>query len=115
LSFVRHQFELQEPQEDGTPLLAHLEAASEGMGKLHPILADAPLLPPSCAMLWGDFLELHGARGSTGFGPMRITFADLQAWQVIRGAQLSPWEVDCIRKADDLWLNEFAPKPKADA
>ena len=71
-------------------------------------------MPSGCAMLWADFLELHGSRGSTGFGAMRITFADLQAWQAIRGTQLNAWEIDCIRKADDIWLSEFAPKPKGD-
>lgn len=114
LAFARHQFELSQPQDDGTPLLAHLEVVERTTGKQHEMLANAPLLPASCAPLWSDFLELHGSRGSTGWGAARITFADMEAWQRIRGTQLTAWEIDCIRKADDLWLAEFAPKPKAD-
>jgi hypothetical protein len=112
VAFARHQFELSQPQGDGTPLLAHLQAHSERTGKPHPMLADAPPLPVGCGQLWADFLELHGSRGSTGWGPARITFADLHAWQQVNDVRLSAWEIACIRKADDLWLAEYAPKPK---
>ena len=112
MDFTRHQFELSQPQEDGTPLLAHLQAYSERAGKLHPMLAAAPALPRGCDQLWRDFLELHGSRGSTGFGAARITFVDLDAWQRVSRVRLSTWEVACIRKADDLWLAEYAPKPE---
>lgn len=114
MTFARHQFELSQPQDDGSPLLAHLEAAERTTGKMHPMLADAPSLPGGCEMLWADFLELHTSRGSTGWGPARITFADMKAWQELRGAHLQPWEINCIRRADDIWLADFAPKPKAD-
>jgi hypothetical protein len=114
LAFARHQFELSKPQEDGSPLAAHLDIIWKRTGKVPEMIANAPKLPVGCTQLWGDFLELHGSRGSTGLGSARITFVDLKAWQEIRGTQLQPWEVDCIRKADDLWLSEFAPKPKTD-
>lgn len=114
MTFARHQFALSEVQEDGSPLLAHLQAAWRASGKMPEMLATAPAIPEGAGKLWQDFLQLHGSRGSTGWGPMRITFADMQAWQVLTGSMLKPWEVDLIRKADDLWLSEFAPKPKAD-
>lgn len=112
MAFARHQFELSQPQDDGQPLIAHLQAAQERTGKPHSIIANGPPLPPGCGQLWRDFLELHGSRGSSGFGVRRVTFADLHAWQQVNQTQLSAWEIDCIRKADDLWLSEFAPKPK---
>lgn len=115
LAFARHQFELSQPQDDGTPLLAHLQTASRTMGKLHPMLADAPALPLGCLSLWEHFLELHNSRGSTGWGAARITFRDMVDWQQMRKTQLNQWEIDCIRKADDAWLSDFAPKPKKDA
>jgi hypothetical protein len=112
VEFARHQFELSQPQEDGSPLLAHLQAVERATGKPHPLLANAPPLPVGCKHLWQDFLELHGSRGSTGWGPQRITFSDLHAWQQVNEVRLSAWEIDCIRKTDDLWLSEYAPKPK---
>ena len=113
MAFARHQFELSKPQEDGTPLLVHLQVMEEKTGRVHPMIEDAPPLPVGCGQLWSDFLELHGSRGSTGWGPQRITFADLRAWQEVRRVRLQPWEIDCIRRVDDIWLGEFAPKPEA--
>lgn len=112
MAYARHQFELSKPQEDGTPLLAHLQSAMRQTGRMPDMIANAPPMPAGCSQLWHDFLELHGSRGSSGFGLSRITFADLANWQLVRGVQLSQWEVDVIRRADDLWLAEFAPKPK---
>ena len=79
------------------------------------MLADAPPTPEGCEALWGHFLELHDSRGSTGWGPARITFADVDAWQRVRGAALTRFEVENIRRTDNLWLAEFAPKPKTDS
>jgi hypothetical protein len=112
MAFARHQFELSKPLEDGTPLLAHLQSASEATGKLHPMIADAPSLPDGCKQLWSDFLELHGSRGSTGWGPARITYLDLFAWEQVNATKLGPWALDCVRKLDDVWLSEYAPRPK---
>ena len=112
MTFARHQFELSQPQDDGAPMLAHLQAYQRRTGKVHEKLIDAPELPAGCEGLWPDFLELHDSRGSTGFGAMRITFADMDAWQRVRGAALPPWQVDAIRRADNAWLSDFAPKPK---
>lgn len=114
MTFARHQFELSQPQDDGEPLHAHLEAYERATGKVHEMLIDAPVLPSGLDRLWGDFLELHDSRGSTGFGAMRITFADMNAWQRVRGARLKAWEIDAIRKADNAWLADYAPKPKSD-
>lgn len=112
MTFARHQFELSQPQDDGQPTIAHIEAWERSTGKTHELLANAPALPGGCEALWAKFLELHGSRGSTGWGAARITFADLDAWQRIRRTQLSAWEIDRIRAADDMWLADFAPKPK---
>jgi hypothetical protein len=112
MAFVRHQFELSKPQDDGKPLIVHLQLVSEKMGRPHPMLVGGPELPDGLQSLWATFLELHESRGSTGWGPQRITFLDLFARGAITGHKLAPREVDLIRKADNLWLAEFAPKPK---
>jgi hypothetical protein len=112
LAFARHQFAISQPQDDGSPLLAHLEAAWRASGKQPQMLADAPTLPDCCETLWLDFIELHGSRGSTGFGAARITYSDLHAYQQVTGLRIQPWQLACIRKADDMWLADFAPKPK---
>lgn len=112
MTFARYQFELSERQDDGSPLVAHLQAVWRATGKCPAMLADAPPIPAGTEALWRDFLALHDSRGSSGFGPMRITFNDIDAWQRVTGAKLKPWEIDLVRQADNLWLSDFAPKPK---
>lgn len=78
------------------------------------MLANAPKLPDGCEQLWADFVSLHDCRGSTGFGPMRVTFADLDAWQRVTGNKLQAWEIDAIRRADNAYLADYAERqPKA--
>jgi hypothetical protein len=112
MAFARHQFELSQPQDDGLALIEHLRSVERQTGKVHPLVANGPTMPRGCSQLWVDFLELHGSRGSTGFGAARITFTDLKAWQDVRGVRLDAWEIDAIRKVDSLWLSDYAPKPK---
>lgn len=78
------------------------------------MIANAPALPEGLETLWLNFLELHSCRGSSGFGVSRITYTDIDAFQRVSRTMLSPLEIDLIRKADTMWLTDFAPKPKSD-
>ena len=75
-------------------------------------LANAPRLPHGCERLWQDFADLHECRGSNGFGPMRITYADIDAWQRINRVSLEAWEIAAVRKADTAFLTSFAAQHK---
>lgn len=84
---------------------SHLEAFERATGKKHPLLVDAPTLPKELDYLWSDFMDLSSSRSSNGFGPSRITFADIDAWQRVNGVALQPWEIDLIRAADNEFLS----------
>jgi hypothetical protein len=86
----------------------------EKTGREPDALANAPALPSGMERLWQDFAELHDSRGSSGFGPMRITFGDLDAWQRIQGVTLAPWEINAIRKADNAYLASHAKQAMRD-
>lgn len=90
----------------------HYKAIERMTGKPHPRLADAPRLPEGCEALWTWFNELHGSRGSNGFGPSRISFVDIDAWQRVTGLRLAPWELDAIRRADNAYLADHASRQK---
>lgn len=107
-AFAKHHFELMTLQEDGKTLREHLESYERQSGRRHPILAEAPELPPGCGSLWGDFMSLHTTRGSNGFGPARISFSDIDAYQRIRRVTLEPWEIDAIRRADAAYIAHHA-------
>lgn len=84
-------------------------------GQMHPMLADAPVLPDDLRYLWANFLELHSSRGLTMAGPARIGFVDIDAWMRVRGVDLESWELDAIRRADDEYLAQSAKQRKARA
>lgn len=92
----------------------HLANYQKQTGKVHPRMAQAVELPDGCEQLWSDFLDLHASRGSNGFGPSRITFVDIDAWERVNRLKLRPWQIDAIRKADIAFLASL-PKPKAGA
>ena len=98
---------------DGKPLRDHLESYQAQTGRVHPRLVDAPRLPIGCEQLWQDFIDLHSARGSTGFGPARISYHDIDGFQRINGVKFEAWQIEAIRKADDTFLNHYAATHKA--
>ena len=110
-SYAGFEFKLSARQDDGSTLREHMEAFSERAGRPHPMIADGPELPEGCADLWRAFLALHVRRGSNGFGPSRITFLDLDAYQRVTRRRLASWEVEAIMQADDEFFASL-PKPK---
>lgn len=93
---------------DGKPLREHLESIHRQTGVMPDALADAVTLPDGCEMLWRDFLALHGTRASTGFGPARIGYSDLDAYQRVQGCRLPAWQIEAIRRADNAYLAHYA-------
>lgn len=91
----------------------HLESFERQTGRLHPVLADAPVLPDGLGPLWRDFMAMHSTRSSTGFSPMRISYADLEAYQRVEGVRLAPWQVEAIKRADAAYLDHHAKTRKA--
>ena len=56
--------------------------------------------PESLFYLWGWFCQLHGQRGSNGFGPNGISFSELDAWGRLTATALTPFEVDTLIALD---------------
>lgn len=76
-------------------------------------LLDAPGLPENCEQLWKDFLELHTSRGSGGFGPSRISFAEIDAFQRVTSTRLPAWQIAAIKRADDMFMMHAAEEAKS--
>lgn len=109
MAFAHSEFELGAPQKvDGLALRVHLEAIQRRTGIPPDALANAPTLPDGCEQLWRDFLALHNSRGSSGFGPSRITYADLEAFQRVEDVRLPAWQIDAIRGADGAFMTVHA-------
>jgi hypothetical protein len=56
--------------------------------------------PAGGETLMGVFLELDRCRGSSGFGPLPIGYADIAAWIHIHNTPLSNWEIDTLCEMD---------------
>lgn len=97
---------------DGRSLREHLQSWQRQTGRVPEQLADAPRLPVGCEPLWRDFLALHSTRGSNGFGPERITFPALDAYQRLYGVRFAAWEIEAIRAADAAYIAHTAQQRK---
>lgn len=111
--FARSEFELGAPQDvDGLPLRTHLESEWRQSGVQPAQLADAPPCPQGCEVLWQDFMALHNTRGFGMSAPLRIGFADMDAYQRVNGLSLETWEIAAIRAADGAFMAHWAESRK---
>lgn len=105
--------------DDGVPLRQHLEKDAEGMfanPASQAKLDAAPPQPPNTARVWGIFLELHQRRPQGEFGPMRLPWTEVEAFQRVTSVPLRNWERQAIFALEDTFFevraeNE-AKKPK---
>lgn len=58
-------------------------------------------MPDVCLHVWRIFLDLHGRRGSNGFGPSPITEQEIYFYCLNRHIELSPEELYLLGVADD--------------
>lgn len=77
-------------------------------------LEAVPPCPEALAHVMAWFLDLHQARGSSGFGPVPISYEAIDAWNRLTGAAARPWEVALIRRLDQIWLGLWAKQRKRD-
>jgi hypothetical protein len=78
------------------------------------MLVDAPPMPSGCEDVWRIFNELHACRGSSGFGPSRISFIEMDAYSRLKGIRLAPWEIECVQRADLAFINHWKPSKAED-
>lgn len=100
-------------QDDGLTLREHLEGMAERTGKTVAEIAGLPDCPDGCELLWRDFMAMSVARGSTGFGPARLSWADIDAYQRVHGFRFQAWQIEAIRRMDSVFMAEAGKrKPK---
>lgn len=92
------EFALQVRQQDGASLKDHLLAGSPY--ELPERLAQQPPIPHTVVHVWNWFCQLDSARGSNGWGPSSLSYADIVAWGQVTGTAIEPWEVRAIFRLD---------------
>lgn len=72
-------------------------------------------MPKAGEFLWQWFMELHATRGSSGWGPSRITYQDLFFWSLLTGVHLTPSDVRVLRTLDSVYMAHYVKnRPKKD-
>lgn len=67
-------------------------------------------LPGSLAHVWEWFTELSNARGAGAFSLNPISFQDIESWARLTGNQLTSFEVQLLRRLDEVFLVETSKK-----
>jgi len=78
-----------------------------------PAKLEGPPFPFGAESIWRVFQELDASRGSTGFGPARITEQDIWYWAANRRQKLTPWQIGVIRSLDNAWITRYVATQKA--
>ena len=108
MAFAEREFELATPQADGATLREHLEnAAAQGVRNE---LLDGDPCPDVLAHVWRWFGELSSARGSSGFGPNPLGFAEISAWSQLLDRTPSAVEIELILRLDRQFLQTFSKR-----
>lgn len=61
--------------------------------------------------IWEWFLDLSLAR-PVGYGPTPISFSEIEAYSRLMGVEITPWEVEQLRRIDRLAVVEASKKRK---
>ena len=105
---------LAERDETGASTRDHLQSHYRQTGRLDPLL-DVPAVPSCMRALWEAYCSLVALRRS-GMGVHPLTWTDIQAWAVMTGQQLDPWEVETLLLVEASAMkthNELAAKRAA--
>lgn len=98
MAYARNEFELAQPQGDGSPLRAHYVAAERATRRQVPQLHVH--CPEPLAYLWEWFLALSARRAL----PNPLAASEIAAWSELRGISLRINEVELIEQIDIVLL-----------
>ncbi|HEY0838178.1 MAG TPA: hypothetical protein VGE72_29995 [Azospirillum sp.] len=101
---------------DGATAADHYRAAARAGHAAAQAMLDRLEAPPPYGSehLWRWFLDLHGRRGSNGYGPNPLDFREIQAWAAVAGLRPAPWEIEVITALDDAYLRHQAEQARAE-
>lgn len=96
IAYAEHQFWLDAiPKDQAISRRKSLEQVEKSLGRKPKELANAPEPVEGTDYLWHLFCDLKSA------GP--ISFSEMRAYEQMTGVNLTPFEVDCMRRLDEAW------------
>lgn len=70
--------------------------------------------PHALADVWAWFVDLCQSRPHNGWAPGLLTYTEIAAWAGLRRLDISPWEVEVLRRLDALWMEAYAASRKTE-
>lgn len=70
----------------------------------NPGRADGLAVPWAGKRIWSIFVDLSAARGSNGWGPNPIGFAEIDAWSRLNREPVRPWELAILKAMDTAYM-----------
>lgn len=81
----------------------HLLAAWKATGERPPQL-DTPQAPLGQRHLLAWFYDMACARQMGYSEPCSLSWVEMRAWAELQGLMLEPWQVQILRRLDQMWL-----------
>jgi len=91
---------------DGKTVIEHLRRVQRQAGRTPPEMV-LPEVPDCATYLAQAFGELSRQRGSTGFGPQRLSIEAIHGWARARGFAWTAWEIETIGAMDAALLGKL--------
>ncbi len=71
-------------------------------------------IPDGFRYLWDWFWQLSNRRGSSGFGPMPVSWEAIAAWSAATGIRPTRWGMMTIQAMDNAFMAAYAAMPKGE-
>ena len=91
---------------------AQLESVQRQTGIVPKELATLSKIPDGLHEIWSIFISLHNARGSNGYSLNPISYIDILSYCTLYQIDISKWEVETIRRLDNVALEEATNQSK---
>lgn len=65
---------------------------------------EEPDFPIEMAHIWSAFLDMNSGRQQGFSGPQGLPFTEIKAWCELTNTDLSPFEVDALKRLDQTYL-----------
>ena len=96
-------FELSQVDQSGVSKKEHLLQVQRSTGKI-PSELDFEPLPEYLYYLWEVFISLSSSRQVGMNGSLSLTFQEISSWSYLNGIELTPKEVEVIKKLDTIYM-----------
>lgn len=107
-NYARWDFNLSKTDKDGITRRAHLKQVQKTYEKKGVDYVVPELVPPEFPELldkpWKTFLRLNTTRGVSEVGAHALSFVEIKAWCDLMQETLRPFEVEVIKRIDDIYL-----------